>query len=222
MYHFSPRFSLRLTFAAAVCIAAASQVQAQAGFAAASTTSSLHNAIATQRSTWRDTVPAKLISAQVQDGVLTIDGMVAKVQLNYEIQRTGFLYFFVPGVGTAVVSLAPIPDAVKVKDAFSGSKLVFEADGHTFELSSKGNLLTRDRSKADGYVWLDRSTVAAGRYPRMGFGNTAGPYSWPVSTVSEKDRDEHQVAPPPLPRSVLQQTAFAETAAPAGASQANR
>jgi hypothetical protein len=158
-------------------------------------------------------MPNKLISAQVHDGVLEIDGMVAKVQLNYELQHTGYMYFFVPGMGTAVVSLAPLADAVKVKNAFDGSKLTFVAGGHTFELTSKGNLLTKDRSKTDVYVRLDRTTVAVGRYPRLGFGNTTeSPYVWPLSAAATKDRDVHFVTPPPLPPSVLPRTVDTATA----------
>ena len=89
-------------------------------------------------------MPDHLISARVRDGVLTIDGMVAKVQLNYDIQRTGYMYFFVPGVGTAVVSMAPLADGVKVPDAFDGEKLAFTVDGHSVELSNDGNSLLED------------------------------------------------------------------------------
>lgn len=169
MYHFSPSVSLMLTLATASCLAAASQVQAQATLVSASTTSSPSSSTSSLKSTWHDPMPDRLISAQVHDGILTIDGMVAKVQLNYEIQRTGYMYFFVPGMGTAVVSLAPIADSVKVRNAFDGSRLSFVAGGHTFELSSKGNLLTRDRSKTDVYVRLDSSAIAVGRYPKDGF-----------------------------------------------------
>jgi hypothetical protein len=222
MYHFSPRVCFTLTLVTASCFAAAGQVQAQAALASMSTTSRASNSISSQSSTGHDSVPNKLISAQVHDGVLVIDGMVAKVQLNYEVQHTGYMYFFVPGMGTAVVSLAPLADAVKVKDAFDGSKLTFAAGGHAFELTSKGNLLTKDRSKTDVYVRLDRSTVAVGRYPMMGFGNTTEPpYAWPLSGPAMKDRDAHFVAPPPLPPSVLPRTATA-TAAPVGSSPATR
>ena len=206
MFHFSPRVSYMLTLATGLSVAAASQMHAQAALSSASTTSRTTNSISAETS--RDPMPQKLISAQVHDGVLTIDGMVAKVELNYDIQKTGYMYFFVPGMGTAVVSLAPIPDAVKVKNAFEGSKLTFAAGGHSFELVSKGNILNKDKSKTDVYVRLDRSTIAVGRYPRMGYGNTTEPpYVWPLSGVSGKDKDAHFVAPPPMPASALPQTA---------------
>ena len=214
MYHFSPRVFPMLTLATAFCLVAASQMQAQAILASTSTTSRASNSISSPATTWHDTMPDKLISAQVHDGVLTIDGMVAKVELNYQIQHTGYMYFFVPGMGTAVVSLAPIADAVKVKNAFDGSKLTFAAGGHNFELASKSNLLTKDKSRTDVYVRLDRSTVAVGRYPRMGFGNTTEPpYVWPLSGPAEKDKDAHFVTPPPMPASVLPRTVTTATSA---------
>jgi hypothetical protein len=204
MFHFSPRVSFMLTVATGLSLAAAIQVHAQATLSSASTTSKASNSISSSNTTWHDSVPNRLISAQVHDGVLTIDGMVAKVELNYDIQKTSYMYFFVPGMGTAVVSLAPIADAVKIKNAFDGSKLTFAAGGHTFELNNKGNLLTKDKSKTDVYVRLDRSTIAVGRYPRMGFGNTTeSPYVWPLSGPAGQDKSAHFVAPPPMPASAL-------------------
>ena len=160
-------------------------------------------------------MPKNLISARVRDGVLTIDGMVAKVQLNYDIQHTGYMYFFVPGVGTAVVSLEPLADGTKVPDAFDGEKLAFTVDGHSVELSNEGtSLLDKRRSKADVYVRLDRSAVAISRYPRMGYGDTAAaPYVWPLSgpQPANKEKVEYAVTPPPVPKSMLPQTASSGT-----------
>jgi hypothetical protein len=145
-----------------------------------------------------------------------IDGMVAKVQLNYNIERTGFMYFFVPGVGTAVVSMAPMADAVKVPDAFDGDKLAFAVSGHTFELSSESPLLSKrkDKDKADIYVRLDPSTVALSHFPRMGYGNTTeAPYVWPLSAPEPRSKDAYVVTPPPMPASVLPRTVDTASAA---------
>ena len=103
---FSQRVYSTLALVAALSMVAASQAQAQARAVPVSATASQPSAM-----------PDHLISARVRDGVLTIDGMVAKVQLNYDIQNTGYMYFFVPGVGTAVVSMGPLADGVKVPDA---------------------------------------------------------------------------------------------------------
>ncbi len=212
MYHFSPRVSIMLTLAAAFSMAGASHAQAQAQQAmpvSMSTTSSPSNSTPSPNLSSHEGMPDRLISAQVRDGILTIDGMVAKVQLNYEIQRAGYLYFFVPGMGTAVVSRAPIADAERVDNAFDGNTLTFTAGGHTFELTSKGSSLLAKRKDQSTpvYVRVDRTTVAAGRYPRMGFGDVAdSPYVWPLSAPEQRDRDAHIVPPPPMPASALPRT----------------
>lgn len=163
---------------------------------------------------WHDSVPDHLISARVRDGVLTIDGMVAKVQLNYDIEQTGYMYFFVPGVGTAVVSMAPLAGGARVADGFDGETLAFAVDGHHVELSSEEQLLPgrKSHAKADVYVRLDRSAVALSRYPRMGYGDTTkAPYEWPLSNPesASKEKVEYVVPPPPVPKSLLPETASA-------------
>jgi hypothetical protein len=209
MLHFSPKIVTTLALVTALSLAATSQAQTQAKLVSASTNSRSSHSLAQQNAAWHDTAPNQLITAHVRNGVLTIDGMVGKVQLNYDIERTGFMYFFVPGVGTAVVSMEPMADAVKVPDAFDGDTLAFTAGGHSFELSSEGNLLSKRKkqAKADVYVRLDSATVALGRYPQMGFGDTTEPpYVWPLSEVAPQEKVEYVVPPPPMPKSVLPQT----------------
>jgi hypothetical protein len=216
--HFSPKTFTTLALVAALSVAAAIQAHAQAKLVPVSSTTSRSGD--TQSTAWHNTMPDHLISARVRDGVLTIDGMVAKVQLNYDIERSGYMYFFVPGIGTAVVSMAPIADGVKAPDAFDGEKLAFAVDGHSIELSSEGNLLAKrkNKAKADVYVRLDRSTVAVSRTPQMGFGDTTEPpYVWPLSNPepASKEKVEYVVTPPPMPKSVLPRTVdTASTAAP--------
>ena len=208
MLHFSPKIVTTLALVTALSAATASLAQMQATPVSASTTSRSNHSLAQQNVTWHDTTPNQTITAHVRNGVLTIDGMVGKVQLNYNIERTGFMYFFVPGVGTAVVSMSPIADGVKVPNAFDGDKLAFTAGGHSFELSSEGNLLSKKKqAKADVYVRLDSATVALGRYPKMGFGNTTEPpYVWPLSEVAPQEKVDYVVTPPPMPKSILPQT----------------
>jgi hypothetical protein len=213
MYHFSPRKFSMLAVMATLCMAATSQAQRM--LAASSTLTQTSTTTASQNAAMRDEAPAKLITAQVRDGILTIDGMVAKVQLNYEIQRDGYLYFFVPGMGTAVLSLAPMPGAEKVHNAFDGQTLSFTAGGHSFELTSDRNLLARDKARTDAYVRLDTTAVAVGRYPRMGFGNTLeAPYAWPLSAPASRDKYAHNMMPPPVPANLLPRT-VAEAVVPA-------
>ena len=205
MSQFSLKVCSALTLVAALSMVGATQVEAQA------------KAVPVDSATTaaQDTMPKNLISARVRDGVLSIDGMVAKVQLNYDIQHTGYMYFFVPGVGTAVVSMDPLADGMKMPDAFDGEKLAFTVDGHSIELSNDGSsLLEKRKSKADIYVRLDRSTVAISRYPRMGYGDTsAAPYVWPLSAAqtASKDKVDYVVTPPPVPKSMLPQTAASGT-----------
>jgi hypothetical protein len=202
---FSLKVCSALTLVAALSMVGATQVDAQA------------KAVPVDSATTaaQDTMPKNLISARVRDGVLTIDGMVAKVQLNYDIQHTGYMYFFVPGVGTAVVSMDPLVEGTKVPEAFDGEKLAFTVDGHSIELSNDGSsLLEKRKSKADVYVRLDRSTVAISRYPRMGYGDTsAAPYVWPLSAAqtASKEKVDYVVTPPPVPKSMLPQTASSGT-----------
>ncbi len=77
----------------------------------------------------------KLIYARIRDGVYSVDGMVAKVQLNYDVDGANFLYLFVPGVGTAVVSAAPAADAVMARATVRDGELRFRAGEHQFALT---------------------------------------------------------------------------------------
>jgi hypothetical protein len=209
MFHFSPRVFVQSTIAGACLLAASCQVQAQQLLANPSITNNHGNT-----SSAREVVPSKRISGSVRDGVLTIDGMIAKMQLNYSMENTSYMYFFVPGVGTAVLSLSPLPDSVKVKNAFDGSSMSFTVNGHSFELSSQGDIF--GGGKTDAYVHLDGATVALARTPRMGFGTTLQPpYVWPLSQLPNDDKHAGLVAPPALPANLVARTAPDEaTAAP--------
>jgi hypothetical protein len=207
--NFSVKNLTMAALVAALSMASVSQMQAQAKLVPVSSTTPRSGD--TQSMGRHDTMPGHLISARVRGGVLTVDGMVAKVQLNYEIERSGYMYFFVPGVGTAVVSMAPLADGAKVPDGFDGEKLAFAVDGHSIELSSDSTLLPKRKSKAkaDIYVRLDRSTLAVSRTPEMGFGDTTeAPYVWPLSNPEpmSKAKVEYVVTPPPMPKSVLPRT----------------
>ena len=128
-------------------------------------------------------VPEKLISADVRDGFLTVDGMVAKLQLNYEIQSAPYLYFFLPGAGTAVVSLVKIPDATLVKNAFHENTLTFSAGGHDFQVTGQAEktLLTAEKGHRSVWVHMDSTAVAGASVPQMGYGSaTHAPYSFPA------------------------------------------
>jgi hypothetical protein len=186
---------------------------------------------------------SKQISEQITDGMLSVDGLVTKVQLNYEIHHASRLYFFAPGIGTVVLSRANMPGATVVKDAFNGSEISFTADGHSFNLSSevdpelsagqpekKGKLaklaklqLPKTPQKFDGYIVIDYASADLDRYPMFGYGDTmTAPYTWPLSKPQPKDTYAHYVAPPPPPSNMLPRTKATPAAAvvaatPAGA-----
>ena len=131
--------------------------------------------------------PEKLISAQVRSGVLTVDGLVVSLHLNYDIQNAPYLYLYVPNSGTAVVSLVKIPDAVFEKDAIHGHTLTVSAGGHTFQLTGSADLLTSDKGHHAVYVHLDREAATLNSGPMLGYGAANHmPYQWPVSTPDSK------------------------------------
>ena len=141
----------------------------------------------------------KLIFGRVRDGVYTVDGMTAKVQLNYDVNGVHFLYLFVPGVGTAVVSTTPDPDAVAEEATYKGTELSFKVGDHRFTLT--GVTLATDKGGAPSqlFVTLDRSAWRLNRQPMIGFGNAHQlPYVWPgaLAPQTASQTEETRIAPP--------------------------
>ncbi len=149
----------------------------------------------------------KKVSIKITSGMLVIDGLVAKVQLNYDIHHAGYLYFFMPGEGTVVFSKVKMPDAMKIPDAIQGSTVAFSVGRHHIELTSETPIESGPIEAHDMYVWLDTSTIGLARTPQFGYGNTRkAPYVWPLSKVEKKDAYAHIVAPPPMPLNLLPKT----------------
>jgi hypothetical protein len=117
------------------------------------------------------------MNADIQDGTLKIDGFVAKLGVNEDIHNAGYLYIFLPGTGTAVVSLNPMAGATKVAGAFHDKKLTFSAGGREFVLASDKAMLT-DASYADAYVRLDDSELTG--QPVVGSGDNSTPNPGPT------------------------------------------
>jgi hypothetical protein len=188
---FVSRFAV--SFAASALFALGLQAQT---FASASTT---------DIPSWHETsAPEKLITADVRNGVLSLDGQVLKVQLNYNIHKAGYMYFYLPKTGTVVLSLVPMTNATLVKGAFHGATLKFPVGNHTLELSSSGPLM--GNGKTDAYVWLDTKTKAIDRYTMVGFGmTTQAPYAWPYSAPTPKTEQTFNT-PPPIPARLLPRT----------------
>ena len=71
-----------------------------------------------------------LLYARVRDGVYTVDGMVAKVRLNYDVEGVRYMYLFVPGVGTAVLSTVADPSQLTAEAKLHENDLTFDLGDH--------------------------------------------------------------------------------------------
>jgi len=143
--------------------------------------------------------PVRDYKMAVRDGILTVDGMVGKAQLNYDVNQA-YLYFTVPGVGTAIVAQTHFMNSAPQKNAFHGNTLTINVNGHTVELSSNGPLVPG--KTAEAWVAIDPLFGADITFPQMGFGNTQQrPFVWPGSRNSRTSSSASATAPP-LPLSV--------------------
>ncbi len=147
-----------------------------------------------------------LLYGRVRDGVYTVDGMVAKLQLNYNVNGANFLYFFVPGVGTAVVSASADPDAIVAEARYKGNELNFTVGDHRFRLT--GVALASDKGSAPAHLYakLDRDAWRLTRQPMIGFGNANEmPYVWPGALPSQSAsvKAEETHIGPPVPATLL-------------------
>lgn len=144
----------------------------------------------------------KLIYAQVRNGIYTVDGMVAKLRLNYDVQGVRYMYLFVPGVGTAVISAHPDRNALTIPVALQADTLSFTADGHHFSLTGVNLASDNGQPPAHLYVRLDRLAWRLSRTPMVGFGDRGAlPYEWPGALPSEQADESQSV--PPMPVNLL-------------------
>jgi len=146
--------------------------------------------------------PVRDFSTSVRDGILTVDGMVGKAGMNYDIHQ-GFMYFTIPGVGTAIVAQSRFMNAAPQQNAFRGNELIINVNGHVVELTNSGPLVGGVRS-AEAWVAFDPLFGANITFPQMGYGNsTARPYVWPGSkAIGKKNAVNAVVTPPPMPKSI--------------------
>jgi hypothetical protein len=140
--------------------------------------------------------PPKTVSVSISRGTLTVDGMTVKAALNYEIKDLKYVYFYVPGIGTTVVSNDPFPGAVEQKHAFDDKTLTVTVGEHVLQLSSDNRLLGKTPESA--FVRVDKSFSVPTKFPVMGYGPIrVAPYAWPGSKNSEELKGA--VEAPPLP-----------------------
>jgi hypothetical protein len=140
--------------------------------------------------------PPKTVSVSITRGTLTVDGMTGKAALNYEIKDLKYVYFYVPGIGTTVVSNDPFPGAVEQKHAFDDKTLTVTVGEHVLQLSSDNRLLGKKPESA--FVRVDKSFSVPTKFPVMGYGPIrVAPYAWPGSKSNEDVKTA--VEAPPLP-----------------------
>jgi hypothetical protein len=141
--------------------------------------------------------PPKLVSVSISRGTLTVDGLTGKAALNYEIKDLKYIYFYVPGIGTTVVSKDPFPGAVEQKHAFDDKTLTVNVGEHVLQVTSDNRLLGKAPESA--FVLVDKSFSVPTKFPVMGYGPIrVAPYAWPGSKVNHDDL-KGVVEAPPLP-----------------------
>jgi len=122
--------------------------------------------------------------------------MTGKAALNYEIKDLKYIYFYVPGIGTTVVSNDPFPGAVEQKHAFDDKTLTVTVGEHVLQLSSDNRLL--GKTPESGFVLVDKNFTVATKFPVMGYGPIrVAPYAWPGSKTNAEVKST--VEAPPLP-----------------------
>jgi len=141
--------------------------------------------------------PPKTVSVSISRGTLTVDGLTGKAALNYEIKDLKYIYFYVPGIGTTVVSNEPFPGAVEQKRAFDDKTLTLTVFDHVLQLSSENRLLGKAPESA--FVLIDKSFTVPTKFPVVGYGPIrVAPYAWPGSKSNHDDL-KGVVEAPPLP-----------------------
>ena len=121
--------------------------------------------------------------------------MTGKAALNYEIKDLKYIYFYVPVIGTTVVSKDPFPGAVEQKHAFDDKTLTVNVGEHVLQLSSDNRLLGKAPESA--FVLVDKSFSTPAKFPVMGYGPIrVAPYAWPGSKSNDA---KNTVEAPPLP-----------------------
>jgi hypothetical protein len=140
--------------------------------------------------------PPKTVSVSISRGILTVDGLTGKAALNYEIKDLKYLYFYVPGVGTTVVSNGQFPGAVEQKHSFDDKTLTVTVGEHVVQLSSDKRMLGKAPQSA--FVRVDKNFVVPTKFPVMGYGPIrVAPYAWPGSRANEELKGAAEA--PPLP-----------------------
>jgi hypothetical protein len=152
----------------------------------------------------------KMVPLTVSRGTFTVDGMIGKAELNYNIPNLKYIYLYAPGLGVAVVSNAPFPGSTLVKNAFNNNTLTVALADHTQEnvadhilqLSSDKPLMGKNGHPSPAYIAVDTDFRLPSKFPVVGFGEIRdAPYVWPGAK-----RNVHLAGtydPPPTPKNLL-------------------
>lgn len=139
----------------------------------------------------------KTVGINITHGTFTVDGLTGKAALNYDIKDFRYVYFYVPWIGTTVVSNSPFPGSREQKNAFSDKTLTITVEDHTLQLYSDNRLL--DKKPLSAYVLVDRDYKLPTRYPVVGYGSAArAPYVWPGAR-EDKLASGASSSTPPIP-----------------------
>jgi hypothetical protein len=143
----------------------------------------------------------KLIPVTITRGTFTVDGMIGKAELNYNIADLKFIYLYAPGIGTVVVSNRPFTGSKEEKNGFNQRTLTVTTGDHTLQVASDDLLLGKALGKkpSSAYVMVDRDFHLPTPYPVVGYGGVLkAPYVWPGSHENAALKGAF-VQPPPIP-----------------------
>jgi len=139
--------------------------------------------------------PPKMTPVSIAQGTYTVDGVIGKAELNYDIANLKYIYLYAPGIGVVVVSNEAFPGAKAQENAFSDKTLTVNVGDHTLQLYSEKRLFAKPVA---AYVMVDREFVLPSKFPVMGYGELrAPPYAWPGAKQVQVAAGP--VVPPPIP-----------------------
>ena len=142
--------------------------------------------------------PPKMTPVIISRGTFTVDGMIGKAELNYDIADLKYIYLYAPTIGTVVVSNEPFPGATEEAKAFNDTTLTVSVGEHILQVASDKRLLSKKPEPA--YVLLDRNFRLPSKYPVVGYGiATKAPYTWPGGKPNPPIVTNADIKPPPTP-----------------------
>ena len=142
----------------------------------------------------------KMTPVSISRGTFTVDGMIGKAELNYEIPDFKYIYMYAPGIGTLVVSNEPFLGAKEQRNAFEDKTLTVTVGDHKLQIGSDKRVL--GKKPASAFVLVDRDFRLPSKYPVMGYGKVLkAPYTWPGGRPNEALAGAF-VQPPPIPVSL--------------------